>query len=49
MHIVVGYHFINEHVDRRNVELYLVNTDYRIADFFTKALPQKNLIIYDIV
>ena len=27
-HIAVRFHFINEHVDRRNVELHFVKTEY---------------------
>nr|GEX88370.1 retrovirus-related Pol polyprotein from transposon TNT 1-94 [Tanacetum cinerariifolium] len=38
-HIVVRYHFIKEHVENGTIELYLVKTDYQLADIFTKALP----------
>nr|GEV54614.1 retrovirus-related Pol polyprotein from transposon TNT 1-94 [Tanacetum cinerariifolium] len=38
-HIAVRYHFIMEHVEKGTVELYFVNTDYQLADIFTKALP----------
>nr|GEV14826.1 retrovirus-related Pol polyprotein from transposon TNT 1-94 [Tanacetum cinerariifolium] len=38
-HIVVRYHFIKEHVEKGTIELYFVNTDYQMADLFTKALP----------
>nr|GEV81396.1 retrovirus-related Pol polyprotein from transposon TNT 1-94 [Tanacetum cinerariifolium] len=38
-HIVVRYHFIKEHVEKRTIELYFVKTDYQLADIFTKALP----------
>nr|GFA30434.1 putative reverse transcriptase domain-containing protein [Tanacetum cinerariifolium] len=32
------YHFIKEHVENGVVELYFVNTEYQLADLFTKAL-----------
>nr|GFC45549.1 ribonuclease H [Tanacetum cinerariifolium] len=38
-HIVVGYHFIKEHVEKGTIELYFVKTHYQLADLFTKALP----------
>ncbi|GKA86226.1 retrovirus-related pol polyprotein from transposon TNT 1-94 [Tanacetum coccineum] len=37
-HIVVRYHFINEHVEKRTIGLYFVKTDYQLAGHFTKAL-----------
>ncbi|GJX77939.1 hypothetical protein Tco_0324750 [Tanacetum coccineum] len=37
-YIVVRYHFIKEHVEKGTIELYLVKTDYQLADLFTKAL-----------
>nr|GEW97768.1 integrase, catalytic region, zinc finger, CCHC-type, peptidase aspartic, catalytic [Tanacetum cinerariifolium] len=38
-HIAVLYHFIKEHMQKGTIELYFVNTDYQLADLFTKALP----------
>nr|GEW24984.1 retrovirus-related Pol polyprotein from transposon TNT 1-94 [Tanacetum cinerariifolium] len=38
-HITVRYHFIKEHVEKGTIELYIVKTDYQLADLFTKALP----------
>ncbi|GJR54851.1 retrovirus-related pol polyprotein from transposon TNT 1-94 [Tanacetum coccineum] len=38
-HIVVRYHFIKEHEEKCTIELYLVKTDYQLADLFTKVLP----------
>nr|GEX87977.1 retrovirus-related Pol polyprotein from transposon TNT 1-94 [Tanacetum cinerariifolium] len=38
-HIIVHYHFIKEHMEKGTIELYFVNTDYQLADLFTKALP----------
>nr|GEY72645.1 retrovirus-related Pol polyprotein from transposon TNT 1-94 [Tanacetum cinerariifolium] len=37
-HIDVRYHFIKEHVKNGVIELYFVNTEYQLADLFTKAL-----------
>nr|GEU47851.1 copia protein [Tanacetum cinerariifolium] len=36
-----GYHFIKEQVENSVVELYLVTTEYQLADIFTKALPRE--------
>nr|GEW95397.1 copia protein [Tanacetum cinerariifolium] len=38
-HIAAQYHFIKEHVEKGTIELYIVKTDYQLADIFTKALP----------
>nr|GFA18037.1 hypothetical protein [Tanacetum cinerariifolium] len=37
-HIDIRYHFINEQVENGVIELYFVNTEYQLADLFTKAL-----------
>nr|GEW49576.1 retrovirus-related Pol polyprotein from transposon TNT 1-94 [Tanacetum cinerariifolium] len=39
-HIDIRYHFIKEHVENRVIELYFVNTEYQLADLFTKALSR---------
>ncbi|GJY91085.1 hypothetical protein Tco_0506281 [Tanacetum coccineum] len=39
-HIDVRYHFIKEHVKKGIVELFFVETEYQLADLFTKALPE---------
>nr|GEW02233.1 putative RNA-directed DNA polymerase [Tanacetum cinerariifolium] len=38
-HIDVFYHFIKEKVEKGIVELFFVETEYQLADLFTKALP----------
>ncbi|GKA47803.1 retrovirus-related pol polyprotein from transposon TNT 1-94 [Tanacetum coccineum] len=38
--IEAGYHFIKEHVEKDIVELFFVETEYQLADRFTKALPK---------
>nr|GEZ76222.1 hypothetical protein [Tanacetum cinerariifolium] len=38
-HIDVRYHFIKEKVKKGIVELFFVETEYQLADVFTKALP----------
>nr|GEZ76205.1 hypothetical protein [Tanacetum cinerariifolium] len=38
-HINVRYHFIKEKVEKGIVELLFVETEYQLADLFTKALP----------
>nr|GEX13371.1 retrovirus-related Pol polyprotein from transposon TNT 1-94 [Tanacetum cinerariifolium] len=42
-HIDIRYHFINEHVENRVIELYFVNTEYQLADLFTKALGRERI------
>ncbi|GJY34413.1 retrovirus-related pol polyprotein from transposon TNT 1-94 [Tanacetum coccineum] len=39
-HIDVRYHFIKEQVEKGIVELFFVETEYHLADLFTKALPE---------
>nr|GFB77801.1 hypothetical protein [Tanacetum cinerariifolium] len=39
-HIDVRYHFIKEKVEKSIVELFFVETEYQLADLFTKALPE---------
>nr|GEW43573.1 retrovirus-related Pol polyprotein from transposon TNT 1-94 [Tanacetum cinerariifolium] len=38
-HIDVRYHFVKEKVEKGIVELFFVETEYQLADLFTKALP----------
>ncbi|KAJ9544926.1 hypothetical protein OSB04_024633 [Centaurea solstitialis] len=40
-HINIRYHFIKDHVEKGNVELYFVESDYQLADLFTKPLDEK--------
>nr|GFA53830.1 retrovirus-related Pol polyprotein from transposon TNT 1-94 [Tanacetum cinerariifolium]GFB05312.1 retrovirus-related Pol polyprotein from transposon TNT 1-94 [Tanacetum cinerariifolium] len=40
-HIDVIYHFIKEKVEKGIVELFFIGTEYRLADLFTKALPEE--------
>nr|GEV31542.1 copia protein [Tanacetum cinerariifolium] len=42
-HIDIRYHFIKEHVDNGVIELYFVNTEYQLADIFTKALGRERI------
>nr|GFA83156.1 hypothetical protein [Tanacetum cinerariifolium] len=42
-HIDIRYHFIKEQVDIRVIELYFVNTEYQLADLFTKALGRDRI------
>ncbi|GJS34948.1 hypothetical protein Tco_0533330 [Tanacetum coccineum] len=39
--IDVRYHFIKEQVENGIVELYIVRTEYQLADIFTKPLPRE--------
>ncbi|GJV14420.1 retrovirus-related pol polyprotein from transposon TNT 1-94 [Tanacetum coccineum] len=40
-HIDVRYHFIKEQVENGIVELYFVQTEYQLADIFTKPLSRE--------
>nr|GEV34721.1 hypothetical protein [Tanacetum cinerariifolium] len=42
-HIDIIYHFIKEHVENGMIELYFVNTEYQLADLFTKALGRDRI------
>ncbi|GJR41188.1 retrovirus-related pol polyprotein from transposon TNT 1-94 [Tanacetum coccineum] len=42
-HIDIRFHFIKEQVKNGVVELYFVNTEYQLADVFTKALCRKRI------
>nr|GEU83527.1 hypothetical protein [Tanacetum cinerariifolium] len=42
-HIDIRCHFIKEHVDNGVIKLYFVNTEYRLADLFTKALGRERI------
>nr|GEV91390.1 retrovirus-related Pol polyprotein from transposon TNT 1-94 [Tanacetum cinerariifolium] len=42
-HIDIEYYFIKEHVENGVIELYFVNTEYQLADIFTKALGRERI------
>ncbi|GJV06984.1 retrovirus-related pol polyprotein from transposon TNT 1-94 [Tanacetum coccineum] len=42
-HIDIRFHFIKEHVENGVIELYFVNTEYQLADIFTKALARERI------
>nr|GEU93657.1 retrovirus-related Pol polyprotein from transposon TNT 1-94 [Tanacetum cinerariifolium] len=42
-HINIRYHFIKEHVEKGTIKLYFVETEYQLADVFTKALPKERI------
>nr|GEW93898.1 hypothetical protein [Tanacetum cinerariifolium] len=42
-HINIRYHFIKEHVENGVIKLYFVNTEYQLADIFTKALGREKI------
>nr|GEX29053.1 retrovirus-related Pol polyprotein from transposon TNT 1-94 [Tanacetum cinerariifolium] len=42
-HIDIKYHFIKELVENGVFELYFVNTEYQLADLFTKALGRDRI------
>ncbi|GKD96182.1 retrovirus-related pol polyprotein from transposon TNT 1-94 [Tanacetum coccineum] len=42
-HIDIRFHFIKEHVEKGMIEFYFVNTEYQLADIFTKALVRERI------
>nr|GEX12357.1 hypothetical protein [Tanacetum cinerariifolium] len=42
-HIDIKYYFIKEHVENGVIKLYFVNTEYQLADIFTKALGRERI------
>ncbi|GJR72348.1 retrovirus-related pol polyprotein from transposon TNT 1-94 [Tanacetum coccineum] len=42
-HIDIRFHFIKEHVENGVIGLYFVNTEYQLADIFTKALGRERI------
>ncbi|GJU19369.1 retrovirus-related pol polyprotein from transposon TNT 1-94 [Tanacetum coccineum] len=42
-HIDIRFHFIKEHVENGVIELYFVNTEYQLADIFTKPLCRERI------
>nr|GEY38004.1 hypothetical protein [Tanacetum cinerariifolium] len=42
-HIDIRYHFIKENFENGVIELYFVNTEYQLADLFTKALGRDRI------
>ncbi|GJW59981.1 putative ribonuclease H-like domain-containing protein [Tanacetum coccineum] len=42
-HIDIRFHFIKKHVENGVNELYFVNTEYQLADIFTKALARERI------
>nr|GEW15096.1 retrovirus-related Pol polyprotein from transposon TNT 1-94 [Tanacetum cinerariifolium] len=42
-HINIRYHFIKEQVENGVIELYFINTEYQLADLFTKALGRDRI------
>ncbi|GJV94264.1 retrovirus-related pol polyprotein from transposon TNT 1-94 [Tanacetum coccineum] len=42
-HIDIKFYFIKEQVENGLVELYFVNTEYQLADIFTKALGRERI------
>nr|GEY91266.1 retrovirus-related Pol polyprotein from transposon TNT 1-94 [Tanacetum cinerariifolium] len=42
-HIDIRYHFIKEQVEQGVIELFFVNTEYQLADLFTKALGRDRI------
>ncbi|GJZ93599.1 hypothetical protein Tco_0665802 [Tanacetum coccineum] len=41
-HIDIRYHFIRDHILKRDIELHFIPTEYQLADIFTKPLDELN-------
>ena len=41
-HIDVRYHFLRDHVEKKNVSLFYVDTKLQLADIFTKPLCEED-------
>ncbi|GJR06136.1 retrovirus-related pol polyprotein from transposon TNT 1-94 [Tanacetum coccineum] len=39
-HIDIRYHFIRDHILKRDIELHFIPTEYQLADIFTKPLDE---------
>ncbi|GJU55868.1 hypothetical protein Tco_1229582 [Tanacetum coccineum] len=42
-YIDIRYHFIKENIENEVIKLYFVNTEYQLADIFTKALCRERI------
>ena len=40
-HIDIRYHFLKHHVEQGTIEMYFMNSNYQLAELFTKALEEK--------
>ena len=45
-HIGVRHHFLRELVERKEIDIIHVSTEYQHADFLTKALPEKEFAFH---
>lgn len=43
-HIDIKYHFIRQHIEKKNIQVNFVNTEANIADVLTKAVAKEKLI-----
>ncbi|GJS46200.1 retrovirus-related pol polyprotein from transposon TNT 1-94 [Tanacetum coccineum] len=42
-HMNIKFYFIKEHVENGVIEVYFINTEYQLADIFTKALGRERI------
>jgi hypothetical protein len=43
-HVEVDYHFVQDHVVKKPLNVRFISTEDQVADGFTKSLPQQRLI-----
>ena len=43
-HIALRYHFIKDHVEEGNIEVYFMKTTDQLAGIFTKPLDEKTFL-----
>ncbi|KAJ9557114.1 hypothetical protein OSB04_011728 [Centaurea solstitialis] len=50
-HIDIQYHFIKDNVEKGNIEMFFVQTNYQLADIFTKPLDEKrfNFLAFQLI
>ncbi|GKF03390.1 hypothetical protein Tco_0030313 [Tanacetum coccineum] len=39
-HIDIRYHFLRDHILKRDIKLHFIRTEYQLADIFTKPLDE---------
>jgi hypothetical protein len=43
-HVEVDYHFVIDRVTKKLLDVHFISTEDKVADGFTKALPQQRLL-----
>jgi predicted metallo-beta-lactamase superfamily hydrolase len=43
-HIVIRHHFLRDHQQRGDIDIYHISTENQLADIFTKPLDEKKVL-----